>query len=478
MPEVGLALDAFYLASGATNTGIGIDDKLHGKPTGNQRIIFGLFNAATVALPHVLAKLPGSGGFKPGESPRPPTEEPTPPVTGNAPVETEINSQLSSLFSSESIQAKFKPFASKYKTSGGFQPNAWGAYKIKGEYYIPIKGDGSNGNVLYKARITNEGDIELVKPGESISKNAPRLHKFKNGDFREVINQSEFAKIIKNATNTRPLREAYEKGLASGDPTTIKGYKKSLAYDQIQALIMQPERTSEEIGTLVAVLKKREVTVGLKDFLVFKGDVEAAGGSAVGIPQNLYLHESTILNKGECAALSTVMALAIQNNKEDVFIENLFKATVSSKNPTIIKFRKNMNTLQENLKNSYVFHGQQVVNPVPHTNIMSELNSATTTKILRITDNSHAFITGVIIKNGKKSFFFYDPNYGMAKFPTSEAMEKGLDSLLKSGHTASSRNPYGNDPGTPEYMISEFRETDFRQVAPGANPHEFFNAPL
>ncbi|WP_241730147.1 hypothetical protein [Pseudomonas sp. SST3] len=43
MPEVGLALDAFYLASGATNTGIGIDDKIHGKPTGNQRIIFGVF---------------------------------------------------------------------------------------------------------------------------------------------------------------------------------------------------------------------------------------------------------------------------------------------------------------------------------------------------------------------------------------------------------------------------------------------------
>lgn len=53
MPEVALALDAFYLASGLTEAGIGIDDKIHGKPTGNERIIFGVFNAALAVAPHV-----------------------------------------------------------------------------------------------------------------------------------------------------------------------------------------------------------------------------------------------------------------------------------------------------------------------------------------------------------------------------------------------------------------------------------------
>ncbi|NVZ49774.1 hypothetical protein HX792_05445 [Pseudomonas sp. B6002] len=53
MPEVGLALDAFYLADGVTTTVVGIDDKAHGKPQGTERIVFGVFNAATVVLPHI-----------------------------------------------------------------------------------------------------------------------------------------------------------------------------------------------------------------------------------------------------------------------------------------------------------------------------------------------------------------------------------------------------------------------------------------
>lgn len=54
MPEVESALGIFYLAVGATSAGIGVDDKIKGKPKGNERIVFGLFNAATVVLPHIL----------------------------------------------------------------------------------------------------------------------------------------------------------------------------------------------------------------------------------------------------------------------------------------------------------------------------------------------------------------------------------------------------------------------------------------
>ncbi|WP_294737208.1 DUF6543 domain-containing protein [uncultured Pseudomonas sp.] len=54
VPEVALALDTFYLASGAVTASIGVDDKTHGKTSGTDRIVFGLFNAATVVAPKVL----------------------------------------------------------------------------------------------------------------------------------------------------------------------------------------------------------------------------------------------------------------------------------------------------------------------------------------------------------------------------------------------------------------------------------------
>ncbi|WLH52819.1 dermonecrotic toxin domain-containing protein [Pseudomonas tolaasii] len=54
MPEVALALDAFYLADAASTTVIGLDDELHGKPKGTEHMVFGLFNAATVVVPRLV----------------------------------------------------------------------------------------------------------------------------------------------------------------------------------------------------------------------------------------------------------------------------------------------------------------------------------------------------------------------------------------------------------------------------------------
>lgn len=56
VPEVALALDAFYLTSGGVTASIGVDDKIHNKSTGTDRIVFGLFNAATVVIPKSIGK--------------------------------------------------------------------------------------------------------------------------------------------------------------------------------------------------------------------------------------------------------------------------------------------------------------------------------------------------------------------------------------------------------------------------------------
>lgn len=109
MPEVALTLDAFYLASGITEAGIGIDDKVHGKPTGNQRIIFGFFNAAIAVLPHI-AKTGKSGEeaaaseIKPGEESKPnelnPEHEPPAEIEaeGDAPtVEVKMGGPMKNL---------------------------------------------------------------------------------------------------------------------------------------------------------------------------------------------------------------------------------------------------------------------------------------------------------------------------------------------------------------------------------------------
>lgn len=57
MPEVALALDAFYLAAGATEIGIGVDDAVKGKATGTDRIVFGALNAIPPLVVHGAGSL-------------------------------------------------------------------------------------------------------------------------------------------------------------------------------------------------------------------------------------------------------------------------------------------------------------------------------------------------------------------------------------------------------------------------------------
>ncbi|MGY2375126.1 glycosyltransferase family 32 protein [Pseudomonas sp. SDO524_S393] len=60
MPEVALAMDAFYLGAGITETTIGIDDVAKGKSTGADRIVFGVLNAVPPVVVHGGGALAGA----------------------------------------------------------------------------------------------------------------------------------------------------------------------------------------------------------------------------------------------------------------------------------------------------------------------------------------------------------------------------------------------------------------------------------
>lgn len=57
MPEVAIGLDVFFLAAGAAQTGIGIDDAVQGKATASDRIVFGVLNAVPPLATHAGAPL-------------------------------------------------------------------------------------------------------------------------------------------------------------------------------------------------------------------------------------------------------------------------------------------------------------------------------------------------------------------------------------------------------------------------------------
>ncbi len=70
----------------------------------------------------------------------------------------------------------------------------------------------------------------------------------------------------------------------------------------------------------------------------------------------------------------------------------------------------------------------------------------------------------MVISNGKKEWFYFDPNYGKATFSTEAQMSAALESTLKSGRTKYLLAHFGQNPQVPEYKISVFEEPALNSV--------------
>lgn len=256
----------------------------------------------------------------------------------------------------------------------------------------------------------------------------------------------------------------------------IPGYYPSMNIDDLKELTISAGRNSEQIGLLAKLIENRQAAKSLEDAGIFSNEITAAGGKATGMPQSLYLAQSDLASTGECGALANTMALAIQHGAQDVLIANFFKAASSSVTPASIAFRKQLSEMHKTLR--FSFHGSQPVSQLPYTDIIERLSNANKTTTLKISTQNHGLLAGVIIKDNKKEWFFFDPNFGLATFPTEDAMRLGLKTTLNSGESASTLKPIAVTDGVPEFHVSTFSDGDFLMSVPYSNPFVFFNAPL
>ena len=156
--------------------------------------------------------------------------------------------------------------------------------------------------------------------------------------------------------------------------------------------------------------------------------------------------------------IANAMALAIENHRSDTLIRNFFTSIADLNHPKSIKFRQNLSRFQGILENQV--HGLQTPTQASHQTIIDQLaNAATPTKLL-IRDRGHVVLAGMSLQDNTKQWFYYDPNFGLVKFPTEAAMRKGLDSALNSGRSNVLMQPYGADRTRPEYKFAEFNELE------------------
>ena len=291
---------------------------------------------------------------------------------------------------------------------------------------------------------------------------------------------------LKTACETAKIidLDAYNAGHKAGKPQGITGFSETLSNHEIAELGLQRGRTPEDLGRLVKYVEDRRVNIANQNFIVFKDEVAAAGGRAIPIPQGFYLSQVSLLSEGECAGISAVFAASRRQGKELNFMRNIQAASVPPLSPAEIaklrevnpgmalieegkatrvnKFRDQLNQLQTALQSK--FHMNMQERQVPYTTIISELASATSSKTLLINGPGHAITAGVVVTNGKKEWFYFDPNYGYAVFDTEAQMTAGLKSTLCTGRSKSLLPHYGENAKLPEYKISVFQNVELNNT--------------
>ncbi|NCE93339.1 hypothetical protein [Pseudomonas sp. L13] len=250
-----------------------------------------------------------------------------------------------------------------------------------------------------------------------------------------------------------PEQVQFEEALARGIPDGIDDFSPTMKMHQLRELILDPDLTSAEVGALFKHMQHRTMETSFALSRKFTDDVTAAGGTVIAMPQGYYLSQVDLTSEGGCAALSNTMALAILDDAQDTLIKNFFISMAHPKHPNTERFRDSLKNFQSTLRND--FHSGQLTRHATYDRIISDLATATTSKALLISNSKHGVTAGVKVVNGKKTWFYYDPNLGLAKFPTEAAMRSGMERVLNSGQTSHLFQPLKRADG---YTVSEFNE--------------------
>lgn len=252
----------------------------------------------------------------------------------------------------------------------------------------------------------------------------------------------------------------FELGYTTGKPGDIPGYDASLSIPELQALASQPFLSYKEVGALAKQIELQKVKLSQDGFGLFQRDIQAAGGHVTPMPQEYYLSQVNLASEGECAGMANALGLAIESGTESTFLGNLFTAAAKPKVDTGADFIKELNAFHNKVSGDVTFHMGKPIRQVSYQTIIDELAEAAPGKTLRIATQDHALLAGVTLRDDKPLWFYFDPNFGLAKFDSAKAMSDGLERTLNRGTSPFQHRAHGTTPGSPEYKVSEFSGSD------------------
>lgn len=252
---------------------------------------------------------------------------------------------------------------------------------------------------------------------------------------------------------------AFMSGYEDGAPELIKGYAKGMKSEDVMKLALRPDKTAKEVGTLVRQQERLAVQHGLNGTQHFNAHVNAVGGTFTPVPQTIYLSQVNHLSDGQCAALSRTFASAKAQGKERVFIDNLYVAAANPRAEGSRVFARTLDDVQKSTSTPFMFHAGNPQRQVTYQDMITELANAPGGKTVMIDSPGHAMVAGSVPDGDGKTFFFYDPNVGVAEFSSEAMMRRGLEKIFNDKKLPVQYKTYSNDPKKLEFKISDHHES-------------------
>ncbi|MBC3301010.1 hypothetical protein H0Z09_07740 [Pseudomonas sp. SWRI18] len=236
-------------------------------------------------------------------------------------------------------------------------------------------------------------------------------------------------------------------------PEGVSNNIKKMTPLELMKQAQKKDVTASTVGALVRQYDNLAFKHGHKGAARFIDNIDPEFGVVFPMPQASYLSSTAQFSDGQCAALARTFATAIEEGKDTVFINNLYKASARAETAASRDFMQSIKNLQTQVGPKAAFHAQKVPRLVTYQEMCRELSNSDVTKSLMIDTPGHAMAAGVIVNGADKKFYFYDPNVGVAYFKTSEAMEAGLTKLFNDKRLPTPYRSHGADTKRLEFKI-------------------------
>ncbi|GAB3629545.1 Toxin Afp18 [Pandoraea terrae] len=171
-------------------------------------------------------------------------------------------------------------------------------------------------------------------------------------------------------------------------------------------------------------------------------DFAALGGRFDPLPQAVYLAANGDGHTGFCLPLSRAMAVALHQGEEAALMARISRAATSPNSPDAVALKRSLVALHSNVAAYRASHTEPMT--IALDKVYGLIRTMPRSFAYLVSTRAHSMLVGV--QNGaagELAFYFYDANFGLARFPSVDTLQAALERHLIERNLAGDYEAYG-----------------------------------